>query len=218
MASCKEDLPAVCARIFDMDELLINSENIITFSINHLLAKHGRLALILSIRAKLMGIPNSTFSDVFHNAAQLLISRKQYFEAEMKKLVSFFQGERRILGDDPRMRPGRGKPAPDIYLLALGVLNSGSGERPIQRSEYLVFEDSIAGVEAGRRAGMRVVWVSHADVAALYQARYGDALASRSGEFAVGDGWQAGEIYSWAENLSSLEHFDYEKYGIIVPS
>lgn len=92
-----------------------------------------------------------------------------------KELLSFFPSDRRVLGDDPRVPRGRGKPAPDIYLVALQSLNSAadSGGKAILPSECLVFEDSVAGVEAGRRAGMRVVWVPHPDVALEYQARQG---------------------------------------------
>lgn len=63
----------------------------------------------------------------------------------------------RVLGDDPRIM--RGKPSPDIYLLALKLVNDGleAGEEPIKPEECLVFEDGLPGVEAGRRAGMRVV-------------------------------------------------------------
>lgn len=140
---------------------------------------------------------------------------------DSKRLLSFFRSDRRVLGDDPRVRQGRGKPAPDIYLLALQSLNSGinPGERDILPSECLVFEDSIAGVEAGRRAGMRVVWVPHPDVAVEYEPMHKDILAGRSGRFKVGDDWQLGEIDDgWAESIPSLEHFDYEKYGLDVVS
>lgn len=142
-------------------------------------------------------------------------------EPESKRLLSFFRSDRRVLGDDPRVRQGRGKHAPDIYLLALQTLNSGinPGERAILPSECLVFEDSIAGVEAGRRAGMRVVWVPHPDVAVEYEPMHKDILAGRSGRFKVGDDWQLGEIGDgWAEGIPSLEHFDYEKYGMNVVS
>ncbi|KAJ4415137.1 hypothetical protein N0V82_007507 [Gnomoniopsis sp. IMI 355080] len=269
-------LPAIRACIFDMDGLLINSEDVITLSINQLLEKYGRPILTSSIRAKLMGVPDSSNGDLFHDYAQLPISREQWAQEskehmrrlfqnceplpgsekllsnlsraysasgnrielglasstksetyelkttrpETKRLLDYFQAERRILGDDTRVRYGRGKPAPDIYLLALDVINSaiGSNENAIKPNECLVFEDSVAGVEAGRRAGMRVVWVPNADVAAEYQARYKDVLAGRSGSFEVGDDWQSGNIDDgWAESIPSLEHFDYKQYGIHVP-
>lgn len=139
---------------------------------------------------------------------------------ETKRLLEFFPPDRRILGDDPRVRQGRGKPAPDIYLVALQSLNSaaGCGEKAIMANECLVFEDSVAGVEAGRRAGMRVVWVPHPDVATEYQTRLKDVLAGRMGMFEAGDDWQQGEVDDgWAECIPNLELFTYEKYGIDVP-
>jgi pseudouridine-5'-monophosphatase len=80
-----------------------------------------------------------------------------------------------------------------------------------------VFEDSVAGVEAGRRAGMRVIWVPHPDVAAEYQARQKDVLAGRTGMIHIQDNSEVGQVDDgWAETISSLEEFDYEKYGIDV--
>lgn len=69
----------------------------------------------------------------------------------------------RVFGDDPQMSSRAGKPAPDIFLLALQRINDGLdvSEGRIQPEECLVFEDSIAGVEAGRKAAMRVIWVPH---------------------------------------------------------
>ena len=83
--------------------------------------------------------------------------------------------------------------------------------------ECLVFEDSLAGAETGRRARMRVVWVPHKGVAVEYETRLTDILAGRSGNFDVGDDWQSGEIDDgWAETIRSPEDFDYKKYGIHV--
>lgn len=225
-----------------------------------------------------MGVPDSSHGDVFHDWAQLPISREQWgreskehmlllfrdckplpgterllsnlslarssssghrielalasstnsdtyqlktSRPETGRLLGHFQPQRRILGDDPRLSSGRGKPAPDIYLLALDVLNLSVGpdEQPIKADECLVFEDSLAGVEAGRRAGMRVVWVPHPDVAAEYEARHKDMLAGRTGLLGAGDDRQPGEVGDgWVEIIPSLEHFDYEEYGIDVPS
>ena len=260
-----------------MDGLLINSEDILTLRTNHLLQKYGRPVFTPSIRAQLMGVPESTKSDLFHDWAKLPVPREQFARElkeqmqlhfpdceplpgaerilsnlsrarcasgdrielalasstrtdtyqlkmsrpENKRLLDHFQSDRRVLGEDPRLRDGRGKPAPDIYLLALKTLNAGldSGKTPIQPAECLVFEDSVAGVEAGRRAGMRVVWVPHPDAAVEYQERLKSVLAARSGMFDLGEDDQLGEIDDgWAECIASLEDFDYERYGIDVPS
>lgn len=261
---------------FDMDGLLINSEDIITHSTNRLLEKYGRPAFTRSIRAQLMGIPGSTNGDLFHEWARLPIPREQFAcelseqmrllfpdckplpgaenlllnvsrarssssgkriemalasntkshsyelktsRPETKQLLSFFQPDRRVLGDDPRVRQGRGKPAPDIYFVALQTLNSaaGSGKKRILPNECLVFEDSVVGVEAARRAGMRVVWIPHPDVAIEYQGKRKEVLAGRMGMGEAGDDWQLGDIDDgWAEYLPSLEQFDYGKYGIDV--
>ncbi|OJJ78311.1 hypothetical protein ASPBRDRAFT_71491 [Aspergillus brasiliensis CBS 101740] len=277
MAPLETDFPAVRACIFDMDGLLLNTEDIITLSTNKLLERYGRPALTRSIRTQLMGIPDSTNGDVFHNWARLPIPREQFArestelmrahfpnceplpgaekllfnlsrarstssgakiqmalasstkshsyklktsKPETKRLLSYFQPERQILSDDPQVRQGRGKPAPDIFLVALQTLNpaSDSGEKPLSPNECLVFEDSVVGVEAARRAGMRVVWVPHPDVAAEYQARQGDVLAGRKRLIDIGDDWQLGRNDDgWAECIPSLEHSDYEKYGIDVP-
>lgn len=139
---------------------------------------------------------------------------------ETKLLLDFFQDDRRILGDDPRVRKGRGKPAPDIYLLALQLLNSSVplGDPPIQPNECLVFEDSVAGVEAGRRAGMRVIWVPHPDLLIEYQGKLAEVLAGRTGMIEIGDHHQRGELDDgWAEIIPSLDHLDYQTYGINVP-
>ncbi|KAK0654907.1 putative HAD superfamily hydrolase [Cercophora newfieldiana] len=273
--------PPIRACIFDMDGLLINSEDIIGQATNQLLEKHARPHLTQSMRARLMGVAGSTSSDMFHDWAKLPITReawavelgeqmRRHFQdceplpgAEAllfnlrhartllpdsgehgkielalasttktpsyklktsrpatKQLLSFFQPERRVLGDDPRLPQGRSKPAPDIYLLALESLNSTiSSTSPILPKECLVFEDSVAGVEAARRAEMRVVWVPHPDLALEYQARQKDVLAGRTDLFDIGDDWQLGQVDDgWAERIASLEHFDYTKYGLHLPS
>ena len=53
----------------------------------------------------------------------------------------------------------RGKPAPDIFEVALARFSDPSA-RP---ETTLVFEDSWNGVRAGLAAGMKVVWVPEAD-------------------------------------------------------
>jgi beta-phosphoglucomutase len=54
------------------------------------------------------------------------------------------------------------KPDPEGYLKALAALNSNMPERQsIQPDQCLVIEDSVAGVTAAKRAGMRCLAVTN---------------------------------------------------------
>ncbi|KAK5634068.1 hypothetical protein RRF57_009782 [Xylaria bambusicola] len=136
------------------------------------------------------------------------------------ELFSVFESHRRVLGDDPRIERGRGKPMPDIYLLALKTINDSlpEGETPIKPEECLVFEDSVPGVEAGRRAGMRVVWAPHPMLKKEYEGREKDILAGHMGEAGSIDLHQLGQHDDgWADYYPDLANFPYDKYGIVVP-
>ncbi|TDZ37333.1 putative uncharacterized hydrolase [Colletotrichum sidae] len=138
----------------------------------------------------------------------------------LTELFSVFPDNRRVLGDDTRIAPGRGKPNPDIFLLALKTINDSlpAGEKPITPEECLVFEDSVPGVEAGRRAGMRVIWCPHKGLLNEYAGREKEVLAGRTGEAGQVDMHQVGEIDDgYAEYLSDLINFPYEKYGMAIP-
>ncbi|KAL1837708.1 hypothetical protein VTJ49DRAFT_3505 [Mycothermus thermophilus] len=280
--------PPIRACLFDMDGLLLNTEDIYSLCANKVLAKYNRPPLPWSVKAKLMGVPGGSNGNVFHAWAQLPISREQYAleQAEYhaihfpecqplpgatellahltgggkggEKAAKNVDGRRvrvalasstasenfalktsreaarglldmiprnlRVLGDDPRVKPGRGKPAPDIYLLALETINAvlreeGTDEPPITPAECLVFEDSVPGVEAGRRAGMRVVWVPHEGLWEEWKDRVREVLAGRTGLVPeLGDEHQLGELDDgWAEKLESLEGFPYERFGILGP-
>lgn len=150
----------------------------------------------------------------------------------MKEMFKTFPEHCIITGDDSRIPKGRGKPLPDIYLLALKLLNESleHGERDVMPEECLVFEDSVPGVEAGRRAGMRVVWCPHPGLLGEYRGREKEVLAGRTGEHKdeemidnagpgplPGSPGHVGEIDDgWAEMVLSLEDFDFEKYGIDI--
>lgn len=160
----------------------------------------------------------------------------------LQDLFAFFPESRRIRGDDPRIGKGRGKPLPDIYLLALEVINQElrqKGEKEVEPQECLVFEDSVPGVEAGRRAGMQVVWVPYKELLEEYRGREEEVLAGLTGEHKeeeksepekeatalqaerfskAGDSGKPGKIGDgWGRLLLSLENFPYEDYGITIP-
>ncbi|KAL3421912.1 hypothetical protein PVAG01_06068 [Phlyctema vagabunda] len=274
-STSRTDFPPTRACIFDMDGLLINTEDMYTVCANYVLEKYGKPHLPWSVKAKLMGVPGSSTGEVFHAWAQLPISREQYkaelreqqhihfpdckplpgveklllnlkgahdingakvhialasssekynfdlktSRPETKATFSVFDENRRVLGDDPRVQKGRGKPAPDIFLMALQTINASlpANEKDILPEECLVFEDSVPGVEAGRRAKMRVVWVPHPGLKTEYAGREKDVLAGRIGLVEIGDDFQLGEVDDgWAQYLPTLEDFPYKHYGIDI--
>jgi pseudouridine-5'-monophosphatase len=268
----RTDFPPVRACIFDMDGLLLDTEDLYSLCINIILDRHGKGPLPWSIKAKLQGRPGPDATRLFHDWAQLPMTNEEYLAevsalqrkhfptakplpgvpqllaaldgtragsapchvalatsshagnfrlkaAHLDDFFAVFPQDCRVLGDDPRIAPGRGKPLPDIFLLALRTINESlpAGEAPITPEECLVFEDSVPGVEAGRRAGMRVVWCPHPMLKAEYAGREEEVLAGRTGEAGTVDLHQLGELGDgWAEYLPSLEDFPYERYGIQV--
>lgn len=142
----------------------------------------------------------------------------------LQDLFKFFPSAQQVVGDDPRVALGRGKPAPDIYLVALETINArrrSEGKDEIRSEECLVFEDSVPGVESGRRAGMRVVWVPHVGLLAEFKGMEGVVLAGATEEGdrdggQVGDKGTVGVIGDGGGELrTSLVGFDYDRYGII---
>lgn len=261
--------PPVRACLFDMDGLLLDTEDRYTMCINIILAKHGKPNLPWSIKAKLQGRPGAEATKIFHDWAELPVTQEEYlaevsalqedifpgsqplpgvpellgslgrardvhvalatsshrrnFRLKTDHLADFFSvfpEHRRVLGDDERLQPGRGKPLPDIFLLALRTINESlpEGEAAITPEECLVFEDSVPGVEAGRRAGMRVVWCPHPGLKSEFEGREAEILAGRMGEAGEVDMHQVGELDDgWAHYMRELTDFPYEHYGIIIP-
>ncbi|KAL2820902.1 HAD-like domain-containing protein [Aspergillus cavernicola] len=289
MADGTPILPPVRACLFDMDGLLIDSEDKYSEITNAILHSFGKPTLPWSIKAQLQGRPQPDAAKIFHHWAQLPISHEEYaakqseLQAEffpksqplagvesllstlvstretknpvyialatsshnknyklktshLQDLFSLFPEPQRVLGDDPRIGKGRGKPLPDIYLLALETINSSlreRGEKEITPEECLVFEDAVPGVEAGRRAGMRVIWCPHPGLLEAYKGREAEVLAGLTGEHKEeeksatekeADELVAGRLQTagkpgqlddgMGEVLQTLENFPYEKYGI----
>jgi pseudouridine-5'-monophosphatase len=91
-------------------------------------------------------------------------SRRRNFEKKtdhLQAVFSLFEGKV-ICGDD-RQYKMRGKPAPDIFLIAAKALLGQDVGRPDEectdaeleeRAKGLVFEDALPGMQAGKRAGM----------------------------------------------------------------
>lgn len=128
-----------------------------------------------------------------------------------------------VVGDDERVPRGRGKPCPDIWLVALEALNAekraeyedavaaakkgeekeeGDTKKNIEKfidikpEECLIFEDGVPGVQAGRAAGATVIWVPDARALEVLDGREIDIIGDQ------------GEI------LESLHMFDKAKYGL----
>lgn len=77
-------------------------------------------------------------------------SPHSWVDTHAKRLGIFEHFDHIICADD--VSPGRTKPNPDIYLKALGQLD-------VKKEAAVVFEDSVNGVLASRRAGIFVVAV-----------------------------------------------------------
>ncbi|KAK7006006.1 putative hydrolase [Favolaschia claudopus] len=99
-------------------------------------------------------------------------SRRRNFELKTTHLSEIFVdcfGDGKVVCGDDAQWGMRGKPEPDIFLTAarecLGRdvgANDAANITPSQRAERnkgLVFEDALPGMQAGKRAGMAVVWV-----------------------------------------------------------
>ncbi|CCL98693.1 uncharacterized protein FIBRA_00696 [Fibroporia radiculosa] len=125
----------------------------------------------------------------------------------MDALFECFAG-RVVCADDGLVAPGRGKPHPDVFLVAaerclgrrVGVAEAGesavSAEEGKERALGLVFEDAIPGVQAGKRAGMNVVWVPDVNLLSL------------------GESGPTMDIEQPDQTLNSLENFVPEEWGL----
>jgi len=88
-------------------------------------------------------------------------SKKKWFDVKTEKFgetfPSYFQ-HILLAPEEPRVK--NCKPAPDTFLVCRDMFAEGAVNTPLPPpSSFLVFEDSVAGVIAGVRAGMQVVMI-----------------------------------------------------------
>lgn len=192
--------------IFDLDGLLINSEDLYEKVYTKVLQSHGKdfdwnlrksicgrqqsdghamiiesLNLPITIEQFNNEVKDEQIkvlpeADLMPGAARLLkhlhkhripmavasSSSKDSFAVKLAKLerqINFSSLFHHILlgPDNPRVKCG--KPAPDIYLVCRDMFPKKRDGSQDPKSSFLVFEDSVAGVMAGLRAGMQVVMV-----------------------------------------------------------
>lgn len=187
----------------------------------------GVLELLATLHAATsVGMPNEAIELALATSSASATFKMK--TGHLQNVFKYFLLAQQVLGDDPRVAQGRGKPAPDIYLVALETINArrrSEGKDEIRPEECLVFEDSVIGAESGRRAGMRVVWVPHPGLLAEYKGMeervlagvMGEADKDGSGKVDVnGDKGTAGEVGDGGGELrESLVAFDYARYEII---
>lgn len=98
-------------------------------------------------------------------AAQLKLAivsgaRRSEIEAVLS-LVPWGEQVRLVISADD-LSTGVSKPAPDGYLLAIERLNQQFTDLVLDPADCLAIEDSFAGIEAAKRAGVPVLGVAHA--------------------------------------------------------
>ncbi|KAL6926204.1 hypothetical protein ACO0SA_004763 [Hanseniaspora valbyensis] len=211
-SSCCDKKPIIKCCLFDMDGLLINTEDVYTLSTTMLLKEYNRPAMTWDFKTQVMGLPGSEvykkFVKYYHLENELTeeeYAQKQHdFQEKLWKECVFLPGVEEmlnrlfkmgipmgictssnkkkfdlkivnslskliekfdvvILGDDPRLKNGLGKPHPRIYQLGLEGVNA-KNKKNILPSETLVFEDALLGCKAGKSFGGTVCWIPHTEL------------------------------------------------------
>ncbi|MGB7442243.1 MAG: HAD family phosphatase [Coleofasciculaceae cyanobacterium] len=98
-------------------------------------------------KIRVAGLPMGVVSGAIHSEVEMVLNR-----AELAQYFTVI-----VAGDDLKVS----KPEPDGYLLAVEKLNQEHPELKLQASECLAIEDTFAGIEAAKRAGMQVVGVAN---------------------------------------------------------
>lgn len=126
----------------------------------------------------------------------------------MDELFGCFEGKV-VCADDGLIAKGRGKPCPDVFLVTakeclgrdVGYKEDGDAgvtpEQVEERKKGLIFEDALPGMQAGKRAGMNVVWIPDANLVALTESSTTSSTIEQP-----------------EQTLRSLEDFDPEEWGL----
>ncbi len=133
---------------------------------DYLREREARLEELFPSSRPMPGAPELTAALAAHGAvlAVATSSTRRFFELKIACHREWFRVFAAVvLGDDPRL--GRGKPAPDIFLLAAADLG-------VDPARCVVVEDAPAGVQAAHAAGMQVVAVPDP---AMDRLRFADA-------------------------------------------
>ncbi|KAH8835669.1 HAD-like protein [Flagelloscypha sp. PMI_526] len=215
--------------LFDLDGLMINTEEVYTDVTNEILAPFG-VSMTWETKAGCMGKPEleaasyllSHFPDIDLSVETYLTernrlqdlkwphtkllpgveklvthlarchvpicvatgSKRRNFELKtghLSQIFDLFEGNVVCADDAKYVAMGmRGKPDPDVFLVAarevlgrdigaIGVDANPTAKQLLERQKGLVFEDSLPGLQAGKNAGMNVVWVPDPNLIDLKQ-------------------------------------------------
>lgn len=105
----------------------------------------GLADFIAQIRAE--GLKMAVVSGAMRSDIELVLNRAGL--AENFELI--------VTGDDETAS----KPAPDGYLLAVELMNQKYPDLNLRSGECLAVEDTFAGIQAAKKAGIQVVGVTH---------------------------------------------------------
>ncbi|TFY69901.1 hypothetical protein EVJ58_g137 [Rhodofomes roseus] len=201
--------------------LLIDSERVYTEVTNNILAKYGK-EMTWDIKAGLMGKPEreaaahllSFFPDLPSDfTIDVYIEQRRIGQDALWPTVQPLPGVLKLVQHLRRhsvpiavatgsQRRNYEQKSAHLMDALFGVGEGEVGERSLgeahrrERAKGLVFEDAIPGVQAGKRAGMNVVWVPDANLLAL------------------GDAGPTLDVEQPEQTLKSLEEFVPEEWGL----
>lgn len=140
----------------------------------NLILKHGNIELSEEKKLELASKKNDNYLSLVSKMTEddILPGVKDFFE-QIKKtdikicLGSVSKNSHKILhsvglldefdGIIDGTKISKGKPDPEVFL-------KGAAELGLKNEECLVFEDAVAGVEAGKNAGMKVVGIGKPEI------------------------------------------------------